>query len=211
VLAVSVARYLRRKLDATRAERDEYKQATDALARALNVLTIENDELRRKTSRTGQPQGARTAHPVTPDRKVTPSSTTGGCPRSALSPAPIVQEVPVSWMRWLDTCHGVERPSVVTYRPSHTGSAGYGKRPPRAQRAVAAGRLHNTAEPSGELSVGDVVAPSEVPLAVARAGWTLVRGGLNEVRTGEHGTRPLPGTPQAAGQHLNPENGNQGE
>ncbi len=32
----------------------------------------------------------------------------------------------------------------------------------------------------------------EVPLAVASAGWTLVRGGLNEARTSEHGTHPLP-------------------
>ena len=38
----------------------------------------------------------------------------------------------------------------------------------------------NTAEPSRELSVGDIV------------GWILVRGGLNEVRADEHGTRPLP-------------------
>jgi hypothetical protein len=42
------------------------------------------------------------------------------------------------------------------------------------------------------LSVGDVVAVGEVGLAVGRAGWTLVRGGLNEVRTDEHGTHPLP-------------------
>jgi hypothetical protein len=50
----------------------------------------------------------------------------------------------------------------------------------------------NTAGPSGELSVGDVVAVGEAGLAVGRAGWTLVRGGLNEVRVSEHGTRPLP-------------------
>jgi hypothetical protein len=42
------------------------------------------------------------------------------------------------------------------------------------------------------LSVGDVVAVGEVGLAVGHAGWTLVRGGLNEVRTDEHGTHPLP-------------------
>jgi len=42
---------LRRKLDNRRAERDEYKQAADAFSRALNVLTIENDELRRKAAR----------------------------------------------------------------------------------------------------------------------------------------------------------------
>jgi hypothetical protein len=43
------------------------------------------------------------------------------------------------------------------------------------------------------LSAGDVVAVGEVALAVARpAGWTPVRGGLDEVRTDEHGTHPLP-------------------
>lgn len=50
---------LRRKLDDMRAERDEYKQAADALARALNVLTIENDELRRKANRAAQLLGPR--------------------------------------------------------------------------------------------------------------------------------------------------------
>ena len=43
------------------------------------------------------------------------------------------------------------------------------------------------------LSVGDVVAAGDVLLAVGRpAGWVLVSGGLTEVRTSEHGTRPLP-------------------
>jgi hypothetical protein len=56
-----------------------------------------------------------------------------------------------------------------------------------------AGRwFRNTAELSGELSVGDVVAVGEAGLAVGRVGWTPVGGGLNEVRTSEHGTRPLP-------------------
>ena len=57
------------------------------------------------------------------------------------------------------------------------------------------GGLRNTAEPSGELSVGDVVAAAadgEVRLAVAKIGWTPVPGPLTEVRTSEHGTRPLP-------------------
>jgi hypothetical protein len=56
--------------------------------------------------------------------------------------------------------------------------------------------LRNTAKPSGELSVGDVVAvvaDGEVRLAVAKAGWTPVTGPLNEVRASQHGTRPLPG------------------
>jgi hypothetical protein len=60
---------LRRKLDDMRAERDEYKQAADALARALNVLTIENDELRRKASRTGQPAGPRPLIPLRRDSR----------------------------------------------------------------------------------------------------------------------------------------------
>jgi hypothetical protein len=46
-----------------------------------------------------------------------------------------------------------------------------------------------TAEPSGELPAGDVMAAGEAALAVARP---PVSGGLNEVRAGEHGTRPLP-------------------
>ena len=50
---------LRRKLDDMRAERDEYKQAADALARALNVLTIGNDELRRKANRAAPLMGPR--------------------------------------------------------------------------------------------------------------------------------------------------------
>jgi hypothetical protein len=50
---------LRRKLDDMRAEWDEDKQAADALARALNMLTIENDELRRKANRSAQLMGPR--------------------------------------------------------------------------------------------------------------------------------------------------------
>ena len=42
------------------------------------------------------------------------------------------------------------------------------------------------------LSKGDVVVIGEVALAVASVGWTPVSGGLTEVRTSEHGTRPLP-------------------
>ncbi len=37
-----------------RAERDEYKQAADALARALNLQTIENDGLRRQVDKLRQ-------------------------------------------------------------------------------------------------------------------------------------------------------------
>jgi len=58
---------LRRKLDDMRAERDEYKQAADALARALNVLTIENDELRRRASGTGRLMARSPLIPVTSD------------------------------------------------------------------------------------------------------------------------------------------------
>jgi len=55
-----------------RAERDEYKQAADALARALNVLTAENDELRRRASRARQFTGPR---PLT---QLRPVPTAGG-------------------------------------------------------------------------------------------------------------------------------------
>jgi hypothetical protein len=58
--------------------------------------------------------------------------------------------------------------------------------------ASAGRRFRNTAELSGELSVGDVVAAGDVLLAVARAGWDPVTGPLAEVRTSAHGTRPLP-------------------
>jgi hypothetical protein len=57
--------------------------------------------------------------------------------------------------------------------------------------------FRNTAEPSGELSVGDVVAVGEAGLAVGRIGWALIRGGLNEVRASEPGTRPLPASAPA--------------
>jgi hypothetical protein len=66
------------------------------------------------------------------------------------------------------------------------------RNPTRAQEPIAARQVRNTAEPSGELSVGDVVAVGEAGLAIGRVGWTLVRGGLNEVRTDEHGSHPLP-------------------
>jgi hypothetical protein len=51
----------------------------------------------------------------------------------------------------------------------------------------------STAEPSGELPAGDVVAAGEAALAVARpAGRSPVSVGPDEVRAGEHGTHPLP-------------------
>jgi hypothetical protein len=49
-----------------RAERDEYKQAADALARALNVLTTENDELRRRASRAREFTGRRSLTQLRP-------------------------------------------------------------------------------------------------------------------------------------------------
>jgi chromosome segregation ATPase len=39
---------LRRQLEDLRTERDEYKQAVGALARTLNLLTAENDDLQRQ-------------------------------------------------------------------------------------------------------------------------------------------------------------------
>ena len=52
---------LRRKLDDMRGERDEYKQAAQSLARALNVLTIENDTIPGQASLRQQPWPARPA------------------------------------------------------------------------------------------------------------------------------------------------------
>jgi len=66
---------LRRKLDDMRAERDGYKQAADALARALNVLTAENDELRRRASRARDFTGPR------PLAQLRPAPAAGGTPR----------------------------------------------------------------------------------------------------------------------------------
>lgn len=66
---------------------------------------------------------------------------------------------------------------------------------------AAAGRwFRNTAELSGELSVGDIVCVGEVALAVGRpAGWEPASGPLAEVRTREHGTSPLPLSGRAPG------------
>jgi hypothetical protein len=61
------------------------------------------------------------------------------------------------------------------------------------------------------LSKGDVVVVGEVPLAVASAGWVLVRGALNEVCADEHGTHPLPGWPAGGGPAPDPGTEGSGE
>jgi len=74
--------------------------------------------------------------------------------------------------------------------------------------------FRNTAELSGELSVGDVVAVTvdgEVRLAVAKTGWTPVPGPLTEVRTSQHGTRPLPLPGSAPGSRPAPGKEDHGE
>ena len=55
----------------------------------------------------------------------------------------------------------------------------------------------NTAEPSGEVQVGDLVSVGEAALTVERAGWAPLRGGITEVRLDEHGTHPLPADREA--------------
>jgi hypothetical protein len=69
----------------------------------------------------------------------------------------------------------------------------------RVLESVTERRLCNTAEPSGELSAGDIVSVGEVPLAVARpAGWEPLRGSVTKVRIDEVGTHPLlPSGPSA--------------
>ncbi|HEX5293943.1 MAG TPA: hypothetical protein VFX25_34135 [Streptosporangiaceae bacterium] len=64
------------------------------------------------------------------------------------------------------------------------------------------------------LSVGDVVAvvaDGEVRLAVGKAGWSPVPGPLTEVRTSEHGTRPLPLPGSAPGSRPTPGKEDHGE
>ena len=71
--------------------------------------------------------------------------------------------------------------------------------PPRARpggTATGVTSRGNTAELSGELSVGDIVTVGEVALAVAPAGWEPVCGRLAEVRVDEHGTYPLSSRPR---------------
>lgn len=70
----------------------------------------------------------------------------------------------------------------------------------RAHEPLAPRRLRNTAEPSRELSVGDVVSAGEDSLAVGRpVGWDPVTGPLAEDSVSGHGTHPLPGTTHEAG------------
>jgi hypothetical protein len=61
----------------------------------------------------------------------------------------------------------------------------------RAQEPAAPRRLRNTAEPSGEVSVGDIVAVGETPLVCAGTGWELLTDPVNEVRQGTDGSIPL--------------------
>jgi hypothetical protein len=82
------------------------------------------------------------------------------------------------------------------------------------REAPDAATFRNTAELSGELSGGDVVAAAadgEVRLAVAKTGWTPVPGPLTEVRTSEHGTRPLPLPGSAPGKRPTPDKEDHGE
>jgi hypothetical protein len=82
----------------------------------------------------------------------------------------------------------------------------------QAQPNASSGRwFRNTAEPSGELSVGDIVCVGEVALAVGRAaGWEPASGPLAEVRTREHGTSPLPGRSPGSGLVPDPRKENHG-
>ena len=73
---------------------------------------------------------------------------------------------------------------------------GAGLRLLRAQAAVAVRRRRRGRPADGE-----------VRLAVAKIGWTPVPGPLTEVRTSEHGTRPLPLPGSAPGSRPTPEEG----
>jgi hypothetical protein len=84
-----------------------------------------------------------------------------------------------------------ERRVVGGYRHTAHREAGPAD-PRRVKKRIRGGRSGNTAELSGELSVGDLLAAGDVLLAVAPDGWKPVTGPLTEVRTREHGTSPLP-------------------
>jgi hypothetical protein len=56
---------------------------------------------------------------------------------------------------------------------------------------VRAGLARNTAEPSGEVSVGDMVVVGETALITESAGFTPLRGTFTPVRVHEHGTHPI--------------------
>ena len=57
---------LKARIDELREERDNYRTANEVFARALHALTIENDNLRRNTSR------SRTAHLTAIDPRSAP-------------------------------------------------------------------------------------------------------------------------------------------
>jgi hypothetical protein len=66
--------------------------------------------------------------------------------------------------------------------------------PPRAWPGGTATRVTspgNTAEPPGELSVGDMVVVGETALTVCPAGFAPLRGTFTPVRVREHGTHPI--------------------
>ena len=166
-----------------------------------------------------RPPGGRETPDGSPagDAGGTPAPGLPAPPRGAAQPGPAKITVTI----WHNVAHdGEGRHSAMLdgYRPGDpmvrvfTYQADPAGRPPEqiAEEAFAICNGH-PADARGEdlarryyqrelrsLSKGDVVAVGEIALAVASLGWTPVRGGLNEVRTREHGTRPLPAPSPAA-------------
>jgi hypothetical protein len=105
-----------------------------------------------------------------------------------------------------------ERRVVGGYRHTAHREAGPAD-PRRVKKRIRGGRSGNTAELSGELSVGDLVAAGDKLLAVAPHGWEPVTGPLTEVRTREHGTSPLslPARSPGSGPAPDPRKENHGE
>jgi hypothetical protein len=64
--------------------------------------------------------------------------------------------------------------------------------------------LRSTAEPSGELSAGDVAASDEAALTGVPAGGTTAAGAVRESRAGEPGPSPLPAAAPAHGRTAPP-------
>ena len=140
-------------------------------------------QARRHARRTRRVQAGRRRarpRPQRPDhgeRRTTPPGQPGARIHRATTARPVTAPAgcwPNPDSDWLDISGGVERPSTFTFRyqakPDVTSMTRSLQDHPNA---VAGRRCRNTAEPSGELSAGDVVAVGEVRLAVGRVGWSL--------------------------------------
>jgi len=153
----------------------------------------------------------RRAAPETPDSGPAGDTSTAPAPGRPVTPGPAEITVTI-WHNVAVDDQGRHTAVLDGYQPGDpmvrvfTYQAGPAGRDPEqiAEEAFAICNGH-PADTAGEelsrryygrelrsLSKGDVVVIGEVALAVASAGWDPVSGSLAEVRTRQHGTRPLP-------------------